>query len=111
LKQKKRNGEKLNEEELEKISHPRVYKKKNEEETQVQAGKKDPKAKKAPPPKGKPAVAEEEVKKEVKKEVKVFPKSNEHIMQQVVFFLRHLEADRTLYEKLPEYRKPHVRTD
>ena len=110
LKQRRRNGEELNEEESEKISHPRVYKKKTEEEVQVQAGKPNPKAKKAPPPKGKPAV-EEEVKKEVKKEVKVFPKSTEHIMQQVVFFLRHLEADRTLYEKLPEHRKPHVRTD
>jgi len=35
LKQRRRNGEELNEEESEKISHPRVYKKKTEEEVQV----------------------------------------------------------------------------
>ena len=32
-------------------------------------------------------------------------------MQQVVYFQRHLEADRTLYESLGDFKKPWVRTE
>lgn len=114
LKQRKRNGEELNEEEIEKISQPRVNKKKVNEEQQAQAGGKNvPKGKgKAPPPaKGKVPVKEEEHKEEEKKAPKVFPKSVDHLMSQVVYFQRHLEADRTLYEELPNGKKPWVRTE
>ena len=114
LKTKKRNGEELTEEEVERISQPRVNKRKLDAENLAQGkgGGKGAPAKGGKPAGKAPAQAKKEVVVEKVEESvkKPFPRSQEHIMVELCAFLNHLESDRTLFEDLPDGKKVWVRT-
>lgn len=114
LKKKQKEGEELNEEELEIMAEKRErVRKKDQDEAAAKGGKggKAPpaKGKGAPPPKGAPAAAAGEEEAEGPKIV--YPQAENHVNNDIKEFLDHFASSRKIIGDSCEGKEPRKRSD